>query len=157
MKKMSFYLIFLSLMACKKKPSVDCNSPTNDLALSKELIIGDWQWVKSRSLQSGYISRPDSTKYQVMFSFKSNGIMEQFVDGNLVDTSSYEIAIEKKYSTFYGDTLRNVLAIKRRLVKFQKHPLMEYYVPIRICNDSLYLFYESYAWHTAGDNYFSRK
>jgi hypothetical protein len=50
MKKMKCYLIFLSLMACKKTPSVlsvDCKTPSKDLAICKELILGKWEWVRT--------------------------------------------------------------------------------------------------------------
>jgi hypothetical protein len=158
MKKINYgfaAILFMLGVACRKVPDVSCNSPTNDADLSRELIIGDWKWIRTHFLQSNVITTPKNALYQVELRFKEDGIVQIYKDGRFVDTSSYEIAIEKKYTSFYGDTLRNVLAI-RPTKNFQITPVLERFVPIRICTDSLYLLYDSYGFHT-GDNYFSRK
>jgi hypothetical protein len=158
-KKISIGLAAFLLMvgvACRKVPDVSCNSPTNDATLSMELICGNWLWVKSRKLSTGKIITSSDVGYQFQLTFTKDGRVEKYIDGNLVDTTTFEIAIEKKYTTFYGDTLRNVLAIGRPLGFGNPPPLIQHIVPIRICTDSLYLFYESYR-SPVGDFYFARK
>jgi hypothetical protein len=149
-------ILFMLGVACRKVPDVSCNSPTNDADLSRELICGNWRWVKTRSLSNGILITPDDVGYQFVLSFTDNGILKKYIDGNLSDTTNYEIAIEKKYTTFYGDTTRNVLAIGRPLGLGNPLPLIQHIVPIRICSDSLYLLYESYRYHE-GDSYFVRQ
>lgn len=149
MKKTLFYLVVLALMAaCKKTPSVsvDCRSPTNDLALCKELIIGDWELVKSvKFIDTVAVFRPINGR-SVHVKFLDSGIMEYYQDGKYITRDSYDIAIMKKFTRDKGDTLQNVLWTKKDLR----------IVPLRVCDDSLYLPYESFVYHS-GDLYYVRQ
>ena len=163
MKKFNYTfmaLLFLLAMACKKDPppplpDVNCNRPTNDLTLSRQLIVGTWQWSKTvHFFDHDQVITPDSTGNNVRLVFRTDGIVEHHFNGRLNDTSSYEIDIMKKYTWNQGDTTLNLLFI-RHLNSKASYPYMQIIVPIRVCNDSLYLKYESFAFHT-GDNYFYR-
>ena len=162
MKKFNYAflaLFFLLAMACKKDPplpDVNCNRPTNDLILSRQLIIGCWQWHRTvHFFDVNKIITPDSTGDNVRLVFKKNGIVEHYLNGRLNDTSSYEIDIMKKYSSNTGDTTLNLLWIRQINNSTSSYPHIKDVVPIRVCNDSLYLKYESFFYHT-GDNYFFR-
>ena len=146
-------MLLVLLMACQKDPDVSCNSPTNDLALSRKLIIGTWRFDRSVfTIDTSFVYRPpDTTKIDVKFT--KAGIIEYYSNGKLIDTCAYEIDIMKKYTLFYGDTTRNVLWIPRR--KSSMAIVFHNMVPLRVCNDSLFLRY-SFAYHSVGNNYFFR-
>lgn len=150
---MMFYLIFLSLMACKKTPSVDCNSPTNDLSLCKELIIGKWEWVRTvTQIDTSATFTPKSLGHTVQFNFNSNGIVESFLDGQFRDTSSYEFYDGSKYSKL--DSGKTYLRMKgctyNGLISFYTYSRD---VRVKVCDDSLYLPYEALIYHTGNDFY----
>ena len=158
MKKINYgfvlLLLLLAVMACKKDPlpDVNCNSPTNDLALSKELIVGCWRLSKTRYFfDSSYVVNYVLNKNSIDIRFTKDGVVECYQGGEFIDSSRYEIDIMKKYTLFPGDTTRNVLWI----VNTKKMYALENLVPIRICTDSLYLFYESFRYHS-GNRYFYR-
>ena len=148
--------LLLLAMACKKDPplpDVSCDKPTNDLALSRQLIIGTWQWSKTiHFIDHDQIITPDSTGKNVQLVFRKDGIVEHYFNGRLNDTSSYEIEVMKKYTWNQGDTTLNLLWI-RHINSRTFYPFIKEVAPIRVCNDSLYLRYESFFYHT-GDNYF---
>jgi hypothetical protein len=155
-KHLVFALAFLLLLlvACQKDPDVGCDMPTNDLALSRKLIVGTWRWDRTvRFFDTNQVIKPLLMGDQVELIFKKNGIVEYYVGGRLNDTSSYEIDVMKKYTLFYADTTVNTLYIRN--LRSKTLPSMQSLVPIRICNDSLFLKYESFRYHT-GDNYFYR-
>ena len=145
-------MLLVLLMACQKEPDVSCNSPTNDLALSRKLIIGTWRLDRSvYFFDTSFIYRtPDTAKIDVKFT--KAGIIEYYSNGKLIDTCAYEIDIMKKYTLYRGDTTRNVLWIPRR--KPSMAIAFHNMVSLRVCNDSLFLRYQSFAYHTIGDNYF---
>ena len=149
MKKALFYLVLLSLMsACKKTPSVDCNSPTNDLALCKEYIIGKWEWVKNIRYYGGYkVSTPQTAGITRTLNFRTDGIVETYINGQFKDTSSYEIydgiQISKPDSGTTFLTFREYNYIVPRSVI------------LKVCDDSLYLPYEGLIYHN-GNDYYSR-
>jgi hypothetical protein len=149
MKKIMFYLVLLSLMAgCKKTPtlSVDCRSPTNNLTVCRELIIGKWNLVKLvRSIDTSAVITP-TNGHSASLIFLNNGTIEYYQDEKYIARDSYDIAIMKKFTKDKADTLRNVLWTKKdRMI-----------VPLKICDDSLYLPYESFAYHI-GDFFYVRQ
>jgi hypothetical protein len=149
MKKTLFYLILLLLMvACKKTPSVDCDAPTNDLALCKELIIGKWAWAKNIQRFGGYkVSTPVTAGITRSLNFKTNGIVETYINGQLKDTSSYEIYDGNRY--FKLDSGKTFLTFREEGYVDARS------VILKICEDSLYLPYEALIYHT-GNDYYSR-
>jgi hypothetical protein len=155
MKKIMLYLVFLSLMACKKTPSVDCRSPTNDLALCKELIIGKWEWVRTvTKIDTSDTYTPKTFGHSVKLNFKSDGIVETFIDGQFRDSSGYEIYDAGKFFKLdSGKTQLNIKGCNYRnpnAVQFYTVPRA---VRLRVCDDSLYLPYEELIYHTGNDFY----
>ena len=150
---MMYSLILLWLMACNKTPSVDCNSPTNDLALCKKLIIGKWEWVRTVTrIDTSATYTPKSVGHIVQFKFNSNGIVESYLDGQFRDTSSYELFDGSQYSKL--DSGITYLKMKgctyNGLISFFTYPR---YVRVKVCDDSLYLPYEALVYHTGNDFY----
>jgi hypothetical protein len=159
MKKTLFYLVVLSLMAaCKKTPSVNCNSPTNDLALCKELIIGQWEWVRTVNRIDTFATfTPKTFGHAVKLNFKSNGILETYIDGQLRDTSSYRVYDAGQY--FKPDSGQTYLNIKGG--DYTVRNFVQFYASIRavrleVCDDSLYLPYDKF-YHSGNDFYVRTK
>ena len=151
-------MLLVLLMACQKDKEPDiyvsCDKPTNDLALSRKLIIGTWRFKRYVFENANGITRKDIDTAQIDVKFTSNGILEYYEKGQLIDTCGYEIDIMKKYTLYPGDTTQNLLWMPTR--KRSMLSALEYKVPLRICNDSLFLPYQSFAFHTIGNNYFFR-
>ena len=149
-------MLMLLLMACQKDKEPDiyvsCDKPTNDLVLSRKLIIGTWRFKRYVAESTTGIIRNDIDTAEINVKFTSNGIIEYYKKGQLIDTCSYEIDIMKKYTLYPGDTTRNLLWIPVR--KPTMAAAFHNMVPLRVCNDSLFLPYASFAYHTIGDNYF---
>jgi hypothetical protein len=133
---MLFLALIMLVLACKKSSLVDCKTPTNDLALCKELIVGKWAWARSeiyaRNPDSLIISRPTSIS-RLNLDFKANGIVETYIDGQLMDTSSYVIYDLVRFSK--SDSGRVVLDFRQYGNRFGQP------VGLRICEDSLFLPY----------------
>lgn len=150
---MMYSLIFLSLMACNKTPSVDCNSPTNDLALCKRLIIGKWEWVRTVTrIDTSATYTPKSLGHTVRYKFNSNGIVDFFVDGQLKDTSSYEFYDGSKYSKLDS----GITYLRMKGCSYRDNISFFTYsrdVRVKVCDDSLYLPYEALIYHTGNDFY----
>jgi hypothetical protein len=156
-KKMSFgfaAILFMLGVACRKVPDVSCNSPTNDAALARELIISKWRLDRIKfSLDSSYTWYPPQ-KGMIDIHFKEDGVLEYYIDDECVDSCRYEIDIMKKYTLYFADTTRNVL---RLLYHKQGMIGLEGLVPLRICSDTLYLPYESFRYDGIGDCFYYRK
>ena len=103
-------LLVLAVMACKKDLSdVNCKSPTNDLALSKELIVGYWRLDRVKHFfDTNFVSYP-SSRNNIVINFTKDGIVDYYQGGELIDSLRYEIDVMKKYTLFPSDTTRNVL------------------------------------------------
>ena len=159
MKKINYgfvaVLLFLAVMACKKTPEVSCNSPTNDAAMSRELIVGSWRLHRMVFTSDSFYVRYPPKSGEISIKFKSNGTLEYYKNGDFIDSCRYEIDKFSKYSFYPPDSVINVLRLINR------NPLsmligLQDIVPIRICNDSLYLRYDSFRYHSVGDNYYYR-
>ena len=149
MKKTLLYWVLLSLMAaCKKTPSVNCNSPTNEIGLCKELILGKWEWVRTVTQFGSFpTSTPKTSGQTIRLNFKTNGIVETYVDGQFKDTSSYEIYDGGKL--FKLDSGITFLSF-REYDYNHRRPVI-----LKVCDDSLYLPYEATIYHN-GNKYYSR-
>ena len=145
-------MLLVLLMACQKDPDVSCNSPTNDLALSRKLIIGTWRLKRTVFESTTGIIRKTLDTAQIDVKFTTNGIVEYYEKGKFIDTCRYEIDTMKKYSLYRGDTARNVLWIPIRKLSMAK--VLYDMVPLRVCNDSLFLLYQSFAYDAVSDRYF---
>jgi hypothetical protein len=145
---MLFLALIMLVLACKKSSLVDCKTPTNDLALCKELIVGKWEWAKNIQRFGGYkVSTPQTAGITRSLNFKANGIVETYINGQLKDTSSYEIYDAGKY--FKLDSGIAVLTFREYDYAAPR------FVELKVCDDSLYLPYESLIYHT-GNDYYSR-
>jgi hypothetical protein len=149
MKKMMFYLIFLSLMACKKVPLVDCNSPTKDPDIARQLIEGKWNWKYSNYFnrrESLYeIWTPENTKSIKTMDFSSDGNLCIFENGKLVTETKYEFRKLSALTNFPADSTRYIVSWKDSNTTF------------RICSDSLYLPYQSFRYDAAADEVWEKQ
>ena len=151
--------LLLLAMACKKDPplpdpppNVSCDKPTNDKELSKQLIVGTWRVHRVQFLiNTPFTYYPPDTIHSD-YQFRNDGTLWFYVNSRFVDSCKYEIGIMKKYTLYPGDTTRNTLW----LVNYKRTMYLERLVPIRVCNDSLYLKYQSFAYDNSGDYYFHR-
>ena len=154
-KRIQFALAMLLLllsMACKREPDISCNSPTNDLSLSRKFIIGTWRLDRVvYFIDTSFTSyAPDTLR--VDYEFRKDGTLWYYRNNQFVDSCRYEIDIMKKYTLYRGDTTRNTLWLINRKTKMGLQDL----VPIWVCNDSLYLRYQSFRYDATGDNYLYR-
>jgi hypothetical protein len=93
-KKMMFYFIFLSLMACKKESITDCAEPTNELEKSRQLIVGKWEWTftnyYSRKTSEIIIMTPKSENLERKMEFKANDKLSVYENGSSILEIKYE-------------------------------------------------------------------
>lgn len=76
-------IIFLtSFISCQK------NSET-----ISDLIIGRWGWVNSVSPWTGQVSNPLTVGYSVTLEFTIDGVMREYKDGTLSNSTNYSIEI----------------------------------------------------------------
>jgi hypothetical protein len=161
MKKMKCYLIFLSLMACKKTPSVlsvDCKTPSKDLAICKELILGKWEWVRTeKRIDTIADYTPQNYgNHRFVLNFKTEGLVESYVDGAYKDTARYEIYDGSQFSKFdSGKTFFTISTYDRVFKNEGRFYLSSKIAPIKICDDSLFLPYENLFSHS-GNDFFKR-
>ncbi len=147
-------MLMVLLMACQKEPDVSCNSPTNDLALSRKLIIGTWRLKRTVFESAVGTIRKTLDTAQIDVKFTKNGIIEYYEKGKFIDTCRYEIDTMKIYTLYRGDTARNVLWIPTRKQSMTK--AFHNMVPLQVCNDSLFLPYQSFRYDETSDKYFFR-
>jgi hypothetical protein len=160
MKKNIFYLAFLSLIACKKAEpllSVDCAKPTNKEAICKKLILGKWEWVRTETrFNPPYVFGPEMIGHKVALNFKSDSIVEGYIDGQLKDVSKYEIF--DAGLSFKRDS--GITYIHIRGCQYFPVNSIEFYqsarvAVLKVCDDTLYLPFEDKIYHT-GNDIFSR-
>jgi hypothetical protein len=159
MKKIIFYVIFLSLMACKKAiqpvplPDISCNKPSNRADTAKLLIIGRWELERITILDRVnrliiYRTKKDFPKQEL--NFLTNGLVELFKDDTLVASGFFKFVKEKDLAP---TTKVDLDLISMPVVRRSR----ENFVPFRICNDSLYLPYGSFAYDGVPDEVWSKK
>ena len=139
MKKQIQYalaMLLLLLMACQKDPDVSCNSPTKDVNTSKKLIVGTWQWAYSkqyfRSSSRWVITNPQTDTIERSMTFNKNGQLMIYENGLVKTETTYQFRKMSEWSLFPGDSARYIISWKYNNVVW------------RICNDSLYLPYQSF-------------
>jgi hypothetical protein len=144
MKKIMFYLVLLSLMAaCRKSSCVDCSSPSESAAIAQELILGKWQLERtifiSRLLGKRiYKTKKDFPNYILIFQDK--GIIKLFRNDTLIGGSTFKFIKEKEIAPT-SNSNRDLLFMNNLELPSQ----FEGVTPFGICNDSLYLSFQSYA------------
>lgn len=142
MKKIMIYLVLLSLMACNKLPSVDCNSPTNEVSLTQKLLKGKWEWtyekVQNRGFPFYYVTSKEKG-YTRQMVFGSNSKIYLYQDNSNEKQLLYRLAPRKEFTSPMDSTL-NVLVFETN----DKKPFEV--LDFRICTDSLYLFVTNHSY-----------
>lgn len=77
------FLLIVSLFSCE-------HNEYDDLSCS---IIGRWQWIRTVSPWTGYISDPQTAGYTEALEFTSHGIMTEYKNNVLIHTSNYRIEL----------------------------------------------------------------
>ncbi len=81
-------LIFLtSFISCQK-----------DSETISDLIIGRWDWVNSVSPWTGQVSNPQTVGYSITLKFTIDGVMKEYKDGTLSNSTNYIIEINSSES-----------------------------------------------------------
>lgn len=81
-------LIFLtSFISCQK-----------DSETISDLIIGRWDWVNSVSPWTGQVSNPQTVGYSITLEFTIDGVMKEYKDGTLSNSTNYIIEINSSES-----------------------------------------------------------
>lgn len=152
MKKINYGFAAIGLMlliACSKVPDVSCNGPTNDAALSRKLIIGEWIWSYSKqySRQSGTstITTPKSDSIAKTMIFYSDGRLKIYKNSKLEVETTYQFRKMSEWSLYPPDSLKTILSWKNSNVIW------------KICTDSLYLPYQTFAFDAAKDEVWEKK
>lgn len=88
------------MLGCEKE-----NSETFD-----DLIIGKWDWVESESPWTGLVKNPQTEGYSQTLEFSAKGIMKQYQDDTLMNSTDYRIerysTEPDKYEIIYSSDLR---------------------------------------------------
>lgn len=141
---MKYYLIIsiFLLLSCSKdktKYDVPCNTPTNNISISKQLIIGNWTWVSEYYVQpftgNIFFKTPVSEGYTRQLNTNSS-IIEFYKNNSVEQKYFYEFAIEKSITNYSLDTT-NVLVFKDFITGQRSN-----YVHYKICNDTLTLNFQ---------------
>ena len=142
-------ILLMLAMACNKEPDVSCNSPTNDLALSKELIVGTWRWAYSiqsnRQTGNKDVTTPQSEKVERTMTFCDDGKLEIKQDGKIITKTTFQFRKMSEWSLYPPDSTKYILSWKANNVVW------------RICTDSLYLPYQSFAFDASKDEVWQKK
>jgi hypothetical protein len=161
MKKNIFYVVLLSLMACKHMPPtlenvdvppkvVNCDTTTRNPIIAQKLIIGKWIWVyayhANRRLGYREIWTPANYRNNIrdVMEFDAQGNMRFFEDGKLTAQTTYQFRKYSDFSNIPSDSTRFLLHFPGRDAFF------------RICPDSLYLPYQSFGIDPAGDEVWAK-
>ena len=81
-------LIFLtSFISCQK-----------DSETISDFIIGRWDWVNSVSPWTGQVSNPQTVGYSITLEFTIDGVMKEYKDGTLSNSTNYIIEINSSES-----------------------------------------------------------
>jgi hypothetical protein len=154
MKKIMFYLVLLSLMACCKDNNVNCDQPSDSAAIAKTLIIGKWRLertiFRNRLLHKViYETRNDFPNYELVFS--ENGTVKLSRNDSLIGNTTFKFIKEKEIAP---------TSISERDLFFAaivQPGEFEGVVPFKICSDSLFFFAQSYSSDVTPDQVWSRQ
>ena len=80
--KFIFLTFFTSFVSCQK-----------DSETISDLIIGRWDWVNSVSPWTGQVSNPQTVGYSLTLEFTIDGVMKEFKDGTLSNSTNYSMEI----------------------------------------------------------------
>lgn len=155
MKKFMMYLVLLSLMSCRKELDIGCDVPSNSAEVAKSLIIGRWELENTRfaSRRFGkviYQTKKDLPHYVLIFQGK--GTLQLFRNDTLIGDGSFKFIKEKDIAPTSNSDL-NLLFMN----KVELPGEFEGVVPFKICNDSLYLPFQSYSSDITPDQTWSKQ
>lgn len=74
-----------------------------------DLIIGEWVWIKTIIPYGGQESNPQTSGFSKTLMFMSNGKMQEFKNGLLINTSDYTIEINPNNPKDYKLTNSTIL------------------------------------------------
>ncbi|MFZ6025869.1 MAG: hypothetical protein ACOYVG_15610 [Bacteroidota bacterium] len=141
MKLYLIILIFL-LASCKKDKvqyNIPCISPTNNIKISENLILGKWIWVSEYYVQpftgNIFLKTPQSEGYTRQLNVYSD-MLEFFKNNSFEQRYRYEFVIENSITNYPDDTT-NVLVFKDYSTGQRSN-----YVHYKICNDTLTLNFQ---------------
>lgn len=141
---MKLYLIILILLisSCKKDDisyNVPCSTPTNDIIISRQLLLGNWIWVSElyREQLSGQLvlKTPQTEGYTKQLTVYDS-LLEFFKNNSFEQKYLYDFVIEKSITNYPDDTT-NVLVFKDFTTGQRSN-----YVHYKICNDTLTLNFQ---------------
>lgn len=138
-------LVLFFLASCKKEkvPLVDCSNPTSDITKTKSIVVGSWIWAyekyRDRISQSYIIKTPQTEGVTRHYNFLKNNDVRIYQNNNLVETASYEITTLNVVTGSDMDKDRTILLFKNKSTNQRTD-----FAPVRICNDTLTLNYQSY-------------
>jgi hypothetical protein len=69
------------------------NSCQKDIETYSDLVIGRWDWVNSVSPWTGQVSNPLTVGYSVTLEFTIDGVMREYKDGTLSNSTIYSFEI----------------------------------------------------------------
>jgi hypothetical protein len=147
-KKMVFYLIFLSLMACKK--SQNCDEPSDRADVAKCLILGRWRLERTTFyslLEARYIYMTSKDFDKQELCFLDNGTVDFFINDTLFVNSPYKFITEKDIAP--------TVTIDQDLLQMSK--MRAQLTPFKICDDSLSLPYQSFRYDGFSDQVWAKK
>jgi len=141
---MKYYLIILIFLfhSCKKENphyNISCDKPSNNISISKHLIVGKWTWVSELYRQQAngqYILKTPQTEGFTKELSASYSIIEYFKNGIFEQKYHYEFIMEKSITNYPDDTA-NVLVFKDFITGQRSN-----YVHYEICNDTLTLNFQ---------------
>ncbi|TAE07470.1 MAG: hypothetical protein EAY72_14070 [Bacteroidetes bacterium] len=140
-----YIIIFIFLFsACKKNQisyDVPCDRPTNDITISRSIIIGTWEWVSE--LRQGRATgltliTPQTEGYTRQLHVDTEKL-EFFRNDTMVEKYRYDFVVMSSLTNFYGDSV-NVLTF----LQFDTG-LRQNRTYFKICNDTLELHYQMYS------------
>ena len=141
---MKKYLVisFFLFLSCKKDHSrfnVPCNAPTSDIQISKELIIGRWEWVSELYSVpfSGqlFLKTPQTEGYTRKLVAYSNRL-EFFRNNSFEQKFKYDLVMESTITNYVGDS-SSVLVFKDFDTGVRTN-----HTHFKICNDTLTLNFQ---------------
>lgn len=146
--KRTITILFITILfvCCKKDKTsfVDCNLPTTNINLCKELIIGHWTWsyekYYNRRNQSYVIKTPISEGYTKEIKFNNSGIALIYKNSSLERKASYAVTTLDKVTGVTGDNTITTLIF----YDMQTGQRFDF-TPITICSDTLTFNYQSYS------------
>lgn len=141
MKSLLIILLFL-ILSCKKDEiqyNIPCNSPTSNIKISKELIVGKWVWVSELyrdQLTGQYILKTPTSEGYTRQLIATKSSLEYSKNISFEQKYHYDFVVESTITNFPDDSL-SVLVFKDYSTGVRTN-----YTHFKICNDTLTLNFQ---------------